>query len=624
MPDLSDLAGLTARTEELLDGLDALTADPPTPDQIGRLRAGLARTEQTVVVVGERNRGKSSLVNAMVGGPLLPVDAIAATAVPIFVRRGSRPAQVTLVTGEGVDFQEIQDLGAWATEARTDAGQVARIDVWSDSPLLVDGIVLVDTPGVGGLDETHRERTMTALRQADAVLLVMDAHQPVSDSEIAFLKEAADLAGAVLFALNKIDDRAEADWTDILADNLRLIERCDPRYAGARIHPVSTRLAQEAASADGDLAAELHEESRIDGLRLAVRDTVLRDGAVLRLASTAGFCAALIERLRAESPPAAGQAGENRLLREVEAAREPGATWRREFRKDRDDLAKDVRRVARKQLEKRVRRVRAAADRRLSAAELADRAAEELEAFVEVLGRRAEDGLRDLRTGVGTALRLEDLADVVADFTTPRVGSVRAAPAGEDVWAMAKLTVSRVELLAALGGVTYREALRSLGMSAARTAGIAAVPGAGAGGAVAAGTAAEGAVVAAPAAGAAEVAAGAGVATAAAVVTVAVVVVVAAAVAYQTHREFVQLQAAAVLDETTKRGDELTRRTVEDLLAVADRLEKLVDTRLRRRAESLAAGEREQQAAEGHRRQLDEWDERCRALRADIAARLAA
>ncbi|WP_432830693.1 dynamin family protein [Dactylosporangium sp. CA-092794] len=679
MPDQPDLDGLTARTEELLDGLATLATDPPTPEQIARLRAGLARAERTLVVVGERNRGKSSLVNALVGAELLPVDAIAATAATIFVRHGSRPAQATVLTEDGVDFQEVRDLSAWATTARTGAGQVARIDVWCDSPLLSGGVVLVDTPGVGGLDENHRDRTMTALRQADAVLLVLDAHQPVSDSEIVFLKEAADLAGAILFAFNKIDDRSEADWTDVLAGNQGLIETCDPRYAGARIHPVSARLALESASADGELGAELLEESRIDDLRQVVRDTLLRDGDLLRLASTTGFCTALLKRLRAESPPpSAGSAEGSRRLRDVEAARAKDAAWRVAFNDDRDRLAKDVRRVGRKQLEKRLQRVSAAADRRLPAGELAERAAEELEALVAVLGRRAEDGLRDLRAGVVTALRLEDLVDVVADFATPRVGSVRANPATEDVWKLAEMGVSATEMMAALGGVTLRKVLKSLSGKAATKVGLAAVPGiagagaaaaapgaaaaapmagaaavpvagaaaavpvAGAGAAVAAPVAgvgagaavaapvagaaaaapAAGAVVAAPAAGAAEVVVGTGVATAATVLTVAAVTIAVAAVSYAIYREFVKLKAAAVVDETAARGDELTRRTVDDLLAFADQLEKVVDARLRRRAESFAASEEEQNAAADRRRQLDDWDERCRVLRADIATRL--
>ena len=64
------------------------------------------------------------------------------------------------------------------------------VEIGVPRPLLADGLVLVDTPGVGGLGSVHGAITSAALPMADGVLFVSDASQEFSEPEMTFLKQA--------------------------------------------------------------------------------------------------------------------------------------------------------------------------------------------------------------------------------------------------------------------------------------------------------------------------------------------------------------------------------------------------------------------------------------------------
>ena len=70
---------------------------------------------------------------------------------------------------------------------------------------LAGGLVIVDTPGVGGIGSAHSAATLAALPTADAVLMISDAAQEYSEPEISFLRQAMKLCPNVACVLTKID-----------------------------------------------------------------------------------------------------------------------------------------------------------------------------------------------------------------------------------------------------------------------------------------------------------------------------------------------------------------------------------------------------------------------------------
>ncbi len=71
--------------------------------------------------------------------------------------------------------------------------------------MLAGGLVLVDTPGLGGLASTHAAASLTASATADALLFVTDASQELTAAELTFLRRARELCPAVMCVLTKTD-----------------------------------------------------------------------------------------------------------------------------------------------------------------------------------------------------------------------------------------------------------------------------------------------------------------------------------------------------------------------------------------------------------------------------------
>jgi replication fork clamp-binding protein CrfC len=172
------------------------------PDLTARLvttRKRLADPAFHVFVIGEFKQGKSSLVNALLNAPVCPVDDDIATSVPTAIRFGDPPSAAVLFDPGGdpsdPDREPIREeiavdrVAGYVTEAADPGGerQVSSVEVSLPRKLLSDGLVIVDTPGVGGLGSAHGAATIGALPMADAVVFVSDASQEFTGPELEFL-----------------------------------------------------------------------------------------------------------------------------------------------------------------------------------------------------------------------------------------------------------------------------------------------------------------------------------------------------------------------------------------------------------------------------------------------------
>lgn len=227
----------------------------------GRLAAEAARFKETalwVVVAGDVKRGKSSLLNALLDRPrLLPVDADVATSVHLVVRGGEvDSAAVTLLGDDGAPRRQAVDPAELAAYASMQADEVLRsrvadVEVTLANPLLERGIVLVDTPGVGGMSRGHKDMTMAALARADVLLFTISSEEPVSRTELEFLAEAAARIDQVVFVLTK---------TDLATDDVNAAMEADDRERLAAQHAA---LEGRAAAGDEEASASAGRFSRL-------------------------------------------------------------------------------------------------------------------------------------------------------------------------------------------------------------------------------------------------------------------------------------------------------------------------------------------------------------------------
>lgn len=209
-------AALKANSADVISRLDAVDR---------RLRA----TELTLVVMGEFSRGKSSLLNALLADPdLFPVDSYVSTRVLTSAGWGPEETVTVALAAQGdlpAERRQIgrADLRGYICEAdvedgvgAADAERVASVSIATPNPKLRDGLVVVDTPGIGGVHRGHTAVALGVLRQADAVVFVTDALQPLLPSELAFVDAVAKAVDAdrhperLLFVVTKADQVKDA------------------------------------------------------------------------------------------------------------------------------------------------------------------------------------------------------------------------------------------------------------------------------------------------------------------------------------------------------------------------------------------------------------------------------
>jgi hypothetical protein len=272
------------------------------PDLEARLRQAkdrLLTDHVRVLVVGEFKKGKSMLINAVVGAPACPVLDDLATVVPTVVRHGSAPS-VTLV--RQLDTGETQrtavalgELARYATESGNPGNRerLTQVEVALPSALLGNGLVLVDTPGVGGLSSTHAAATMATLPAADAVLLVSDASQEYTAPEIEFLRQARTACPNVACVLTKID--LYPQWRRIAEINRDHLKRAG---ISAPLFCVSSSLRWQALStSDEPLRVELNTESGYPELVRFLRVDVVAKADQLARRSTVHDVVAVLEQV---------------------------------------------------------------------------------------------------------------------------------------------------------------------------------------------------------------------------------------------------------------------------------------------------------------------------------------
>jgi small GTP-binding protein len=230
---------------EALDTLRALTEGLLSQGRRGDLfdaRTRLAADRFNLAVLGEFKRGKSTLVNALLGRDLLPTGVVPLTSVITAIAAGPRDRLVVhYVDGRALE-QPIAALPQFVTEARNPHNGLgvsfARVEVQHD--LLRAGLELVDTPGIGSIHSHNTEVARDFLPRVDAALCVLDAGQPLSAAEREMLRDCAERIPRLLIVLNKVDQVSDTDRAAAL-EFVRTALNDALGADGAEIYAVSAR-----------------------------------------------------------------------------------------------------------------------------------------------------------------------------------------------------------------------------------------------------------------------------------------------------------------------------------------------------------------------------------------------
>lgn len=199
----------------------------------------------TVLFCGEFKRGKSSLVNAIIGTELCPTDIGIATSVVTTIKYGAVKKAVRyygnlLENADSLKSEEIE----WEDIDKYTMGDVLEIDntilveLSYPSPFLKNGITIIDTPGIGGLDPRHAILTHMALSKADVIVFVTDAGEPLTQSELEFYESKVLSCGKRNVVLVNKSDILTADTLATHVSNTKLQLA---KLGGPEVIPVSAK-----------------------------------------------------------------------------------------------------------------------------------------------------------------------------------------------------------------------------------------------------------------------------------------------------------------------------------------------------------------------------------------------
>jgi predicted GTPase len=176
--------------------------------QAQELFARLAEDRFNLAVVGRFNRGKTSLMNAILGVNRLPTGILPLTSVITTVAYGSKEQTVLHFEGRILTSEiGLDDLPKYITQA-CNPGNVRNIkkaQIELPSEILRRGFYFVDTPGLGSAIAGNTRTAEDFIPEADAFLLVTSYESPLSDEEIRLLRAVSVPSRRVFVVLNKHD-----------------------------------------------------------------------------------------------------------------------------------------------------------------------------------------------------------------------------------------------------------------------------------------------------------------------------------------------------------------------------------------------------------------------------------
>ena len=189
-----------------------------------RLRAIEERTQNPsaqliLPLIGEFSAGKTSLINALTDSKVLEIASRPTTATLYQIFFGAPENKAVALTAEGEEV-ELQ-LDALKNDELLKYPTVNLVDTSTKVP---KDIIFVDTPGLSSPDPKHREVLISILPRVDAILLTVDANQPITRSLLAFVKEMRLADKPIYLILNKTDTKSTGELQDLKAGIARDID----------------------------------------------------------------------------------------------------------------------------------------------------------------------------------------------------------------------------------------------------------------------------------------------------------------------------------------------------------------------------------------------------------------
>ncbi len=271
--------------EDIVKCIDSiLTIENLSAGLCEELKDKLENNVFNLVVLGQFKRGKTSLINALLGAEILPTAIVPLTSIATILTYGETiNIKVHFTDGRVIEIKPAT-LSQYVTEKGNPKNEKAVQEVIMAYPstYLKDGVRLIDTPGVGSVYEHNTDVAYQYLPKSDAALFLLSVDQPVSQAELNFLKDVKEYSHRIFFLQNKADYVGPEDLAESILFSKQIIE--ESLGSEVKIFPLSAKWALQ-----GKLSGtkELLEKSFLPEFELILNTFLMQEkGQVLLLSVT--------------------------------------------------------------------------------------------------------------------------------------------------------------------------------------------------------------------------------------------------------------------------------------------------------------------------------------------------
>jgi len=260
---------------EDLSKLTSLCNNGTTVKAIQGLKEKLLEGKFNLAVLGQFKRGKTTLINALLGSRLLPTAVVPLTSIITLIKYGNNlHIEVFFKNGARKEIA-LEELPDHVTERGNPENQkeVQYVEVHYDSRYLRDGVQIIDTPGIGSTYQHNTAVTYSYLSKVDAAIFLVGVDPPISQVEYDFLSDIKKYVNKIFFLQNKIDQMDENDRIESLEFTKHIIEE-KVGLKDIKIFPISAKQALEGKLNN---AQEKRHRSLISDFEKALNDFLMKE-----------------------------------------------------------------------------------------------------------------------------------------------------------------------------------------------------------------------------------------------------------------------------------------------------------------------------------------------------------
>lgn len=248
------ISDLVRESKQIMDD----RKDEAQTERCQNLLVKLAEDRFNLAVVGQFKRGKSSVMNAIIGRNLLPTGLLPLTSAITTLCYGPQEKIILKRTGWVIEQEiELKELPDYVTEQGNPGNEKGVIEarIEMPTPFLRRGLYFVDTPGIGSTRTANTATTYNFLPQADAVIFVTSVESPLSESEENFLRDIQGYVRRLFVVANKIDLLSPQEQDQVLSYIQSGLS--NPEGSNVQMYPLSARNALQAKLGDNAQALDV-------------------------------------------------------------------------------------------------------------------------------------------------------------------------------------------------------------------------------------------------------------------------------------------------------------------------------------------------------------------------------